>query len=225
MIEIEIERSNIEKLIKENERMIYKLASSFSSSYEDLYQVGVIGLINAYNNFDSSYNVKFSTYAYPFILGEMKKYIRENKSIKISREISYLSTRLDKLIELLSQKYKRMPTTSELSIETGIEEWKIIEALGIKNCVRSLDEPLDTDGKEITLIDTIGDSSKIDNIIDFNDALNSLDEDERKIISARYFDDKSQSEVAQIIGFSQAKVSRKEQNGLCKLKDYYKISA
>ena len=82
--------------------MIYKLASSFSvSSKEDLYQVGVIGLINAYNSYDPSYGTKFSTYAYSFILGEMKKYVRENKGIKVNRELAYLSSRLDKLIELL----------------------------------------------------------------------------------------------------------------------------
>ena len=104
-------------MLEENKKLIYKLASSFSSTNkEDLFQVGVIGLINAYNNFDSSYNVKFSTYAYSFIIGEMKKYIRENKSIKVNREISYLSSRLEKLIELLTQKYKRIPTTKVVKL-------------------------------------------------------------------------------------------------------------
>ena len=87
------------EVVKDNEKMIYKLASSFStSSVDDLFQVGVIGLINAYNNYNPSYGTKFSTYAYTFILGEMKKYIRENKGVKVSREISYLSSRLDRLI-------------------------------------------------------------------------------------------------------------------------------
>lgn len=202
--------------------MIYKLASSFSNTNkEDLFQVGVIGLINAYNNFDESYNIKFSTYAYPFILGEMKKYIRENKSVKISREVSYLSSRLDKLIELLTQKYKRMPTTKELSNETGIEEWKIIEALGIKNCIKSLDTPIKNDEKEITLLDVIKNNNDFEREVEFKDLLDTLDNEEKSIIENRYFNDKSQSEVALLTGYSQAKVSRKEQKILCKLRNYY----
>jgi len=203
--------------------MIYKLARSFStSSVEDLFQVGVIGLINAYNSYDSTRGTKFSTYAYTFILGEMKKYVRENKGVKVNREITYLSSRLDKLIELLCQKYKRMPTTEELSYETGIDEWKIIEALNIRNCVSSLDEPL-VDGQK-TVIDTIADNSKIENDIEFSDMLNTLDEDEKNIIHERYFNDLSQSEVSNITGYSQAKVSRCEKKILCKLKQYYKAS-
>ena len=114
--------------------MIYKLANSISyNNSEDLFQVGVIGLINAYKKFDNKYNTKFSTYAYPYILGEMKKYVRENKGIKISRDLIYLSNRLDKLIYLLCQKYKRMPTSKELSDILEVDEWKVIEALNIKN--------------------------------------------------------------------------------------------
>ena len=160
--------------------MIYKLANSFShDNCEDLFQVGVIGLIQAYYNYDKSYDTKFSTYAYSYILGQMKKYMRENKSIKISRDIQYLTNRLDKLIGLLSQKYKREPTTKELSIETGIEEWKIIEALNTRNCIKSLDEPINNDGKEITMLDiTKNEESRIDNL-EFDELINILDEDEQ----------------------------------------------
>ena len=211
------------EVVEQNQRLIYKLASSFStSSKEDLFQVGVIGLINAYNSYDPNYGTKFSTYAYPFILGEMKKYIRENKGVKVNREIIYLSTKLEKLTLLLCQKYKRMPTTEELSIETGIEEWKIIEALNIRNCVSSLDEPL-IDGKN-SVIDVIPNNQKIDESIEFNDMLNLLDEDEKNIINERYFNDKSQEEVSIITGYSQAKVSRCEKKILCKLRNYYKVS-
>lgn len=210
-------------VVKENERLIYKLARSLSSSsVEDLFQVGVIGLIKAYNSYDTNYDTKFSTYAYTFILGEMKKYIRENKSVKVSREITYLSSRLDKLIELLCQKYKRIPTTEELSIETGIDEWKIIEALNIRNCVGSLDEPL-VDGKK-SVIDMIPSNSKIDDDLEFKDMLDSLDEEERSIINERYFNDRSQAELSSLTGYSQAKVSRCEQKILCKLRDYQKAS-
>lgn len=218
-----IERSELETLIENNKKMIYKLANSFSgNNIDDLYQVGVIGLINAYNNYNKDYNVKFSTYSYTYILGEMKKYIRENKSIKISREIQYLSNRLDKLIELLMQKYKRMPTTKELSIETGLDEWKIVEALSIKNCIKSLDEPVKTDEKEITMLDVISDNNNFEDDIEFKELLNTLNDEERSIIENRYFNDKSQSEVALLTGYSQAKVSRKEEKILIKLRNYYR---
>lgn len=209
------------EVIKSNEKMIYKLASSFSEYLkEDLYQVGVIGLINAYKSYNKEYNTKFSTYAYPFILGEMRKYIRENNGIKVNREITYLCSRLDKLIELLCQKYKRMPTTYELSLETNIDEWKIIEALNLRNCVSSLDEYMYD--KNTSLIDVIPDKNNIDTQVEVNDIISSLNEEERVIINERYINDKSQKEVSDITGYSQAKISRYEQKILAKLRSRYK---
>ena len=202
--------------------MIYKLANSFSyNSREDLYQVGILGLFNAYRKYDSSLGIKFSTYAYPFILGEMKKYIRENNGIKISRDIIYLSKRLDRLIEILKNKTHRNPTTSELASILEVSEWKIVEALGIRNCIKSLDEYVNDD-ENISYIDTIKESDGIDEI-EFNDMLSTLSDTERKIISEKYFYDKSQSEIASNLGYSQAKVSREEKKILVKLKNYYKV--
>ena len=202
--------------------MIYKLANSFSyNSREDLYQVGRLGLINAYRKYDSSLGIKFSTYAYPFILGEMKKYIRENNGIKISRDIIYLSKRLDRLIEILKNKTHRNPTTGELASILEVSEWKIVEALGIRNCIKSLDEYVNDD-ENISYIDTIKESDGIDEI-EFNDMLSTLSDTERKIISEKYFYDKSQSEIASNLGYSQAKVSREEKKILVKLKNYYKV--
>lgn len=215
----------VDEVVRKHESLIYKLASSFNPVYkEDLYQVGVIGLINAFNNYNPKYNVKFSTYAYPFILGEMKQFIRENKGIKISRELIYLSNRIDKLVELLTQKFKRMPTTSELSMETGIDEWKIIEAIGIRNCVRSIDEPINNDGKELTLEDTLSLGNRFESDVELNEALESLNDDEKIIAMDRFIYDKSQCEVAKTIGYSQAKISRKEQKIIAKIKEYYKAS-
>lgn len=209
-------------IVKDNEKMIYKLARSISiNNIEDLYQVGVIGLINAYNNYDESYNVKFSTYAYTYILGEMKKYIRENNGIKISRDITYLSKRLDKLIELLSQKYKRTPTTYELSIETDIPEWKIIEALNIRSCIKSMDDPIT---ENLTIEDTIKSNDEITEYAIMNEMMEVLNEEEVKIIKDRYFYDKSQTELAKETGYSQAKVSREEKKILQKLRNYYRAS-
>lgn len=212
------------EVVNMHKKMIYKLARSLSTNaLEDLFQVGVIGLIKAYNNYDKTCDTKLSTYAYTFILGEMKKYIRENNGVKVSREISYLSSRLDRLIELLCQKYKRMPTTQELSIETGIEEWKIIEALNLKNCVRSLDEPIKKDS-EVTIIDIIPDFNRVEEKMELDELLGTLNEDEKNFVKERYFNDKSQSELSKITGYSQAKVSREEQKIKSKLMSYYKAS-
>lgn len=202
--------------------MIYKLANNFSyDSKEDLYQVGIIGLINAYKRFDNNLGIKFSTYAYSFILGEMKKYIRENNGINISRDIIYLSKRLDRLIEILANKNNKYPTTSELADILEVSEWKVIEALGIRNCIRSLDEYVN-DNEKISYIDTIKVKDDID-YIEFNDMLNTLSDTERKIINEKYFYDKSQLEIANNLGYSQAKVSREEKKILKKLKNYYKV--
>jgi RNA polymerase sigma factor (sigma-70 family) len=202
--------------------MIYKLANNFSyDSKEDLYQVGIIGLINAYKRFDNNLGIKFSTYAYSFILGEMKKYIRENNGINISRDIIYLSKRLDRLIEILANKNNKYPTTSELADILEVSEWKVIEALGIRNCIRSLDEYVN-DNEKISYIDTIMVKDDID-YIEFNDMLNTLSDTERKIINEKYFYDKSQLEIANNLGYSQAKVSREEKKILKKLKNYYKV--
>lgn len=181
----------------------------------------MIGVIKAYENFNPEYGTKFSTYAYSSILGEMRKYIRENNGIKISRETLYLKSRLDKLITLLYQKYHRMPTTEEISNETGIEEWKIIEALNLKNCIKSLYDPLAIDA-DITILDTVADSISNESTLELEEMLETLNNDEKRIISERYFNDKSQSEVADIMGFSQAKVSRFEQKILTKLRNYQK---
>ena len=151
----------------------------------------------------------------------MKKYIRENNGIKISRDIIYLSKRLDRLIEILKNKTHRNPTTSELASILEVSEWKIVEALGIRNCIKSLDEYVNDD-ENISYIDTIKESDGIDEI-EFNDMLSTLSDTERKIISEKYFYDKSQSEIASNLGYSQAKVSREEKKILVKLKNYYKV--
>lgn len=143
----------------------------------------------------------------------MKSYIRKNRGIKISRDISYLSSRLNKLTELLTQKYRRFPTVSELSNETNIPEWKIIEALGIRNCIQSIDNELPLMG-----------STSIDGNLELEDMFSTLDSHERRIISERYFQDKSQNEVAVSMGFSQAKVSRYEKKIIKKLRNYFKTS-
>lgn len=193
--------------------LIHSLTHYFEGykNKEDLYQVGIIGLIEAYNKFDDSYNVKFSTYAYKYILGEMKKLVREDKGIKISRNITKLNYQIEKAKTILSQKLCREPNISELSEFLEIEEYEIIEALKTINIMQSIDEPINDEGKEVTLHDVVSDNSMdLNTLIAFKEELNNLTPFERELINRRYIDDLSQSEVANILGLTQVKVSREE---------------
>lgn len=216
----------IHDAVLNNENLIHSIVNRFRNyiSKEDLYQVGAMGIINAYNNFDSSKGVKFSTYAYFYILGEIKKYVREDKGIKISRDIANLGSKIERVKEILTQKYNRVPNVKELSMYLEIEEKKIVEALETKNYIRSLDEVINDDGKDLTLSDVIYVEERYDKLdfINLNDGIKALGEKEKSIIRNRYFEDRTQSETANILGISQVQVSRVEQKALSELKNYYK---
>ena len=200
--------------IEEYSNLILSLTHYFEGykSKEDLFQVGIIGLIEAYNRFDERFGAKFSTYAYPYILGEMKKLVREDRGIKISRNITKLNIQIEKAKLILVQKLLREPTINELSCFLEIEEDKIIEALKTINILQSLDEPITKDGKELTYHDTISDNKMdLDILLAFKHELNSLSSFEKELINKRYIEDLTQSEVAREFGITQVKVSRSEQ--------------
>ena len=144
---------DIETLIMENKNLIYSITKYFDNykNKEDLFQSGVLGLLAAYKNFDSSYNIKFTTYAYPYILGEMKKLVREDKNIKISRDIIKLNSKIEQTRNMLMQKFLRPVTNKELADYLEIDEYLISEALNSSNPIMSIDEPICMDTKEITL--------------------------------------------------------------------------
>ena len=193
--------------------LIYSLTHYFEGykNKEDLYQVGIIGLIEAYQKYDPNYNVKFSTYAYPYILGEMKKLVREDKGIKISRSITNLNNKIDKAKNILSQRLNREPSIYELANFLEVSEEEIIEALKTINIMQSIDEPINSEGKEMTLHELISDNSMdLDTLIALKQELNNLTPYERDIITKRYIEDLSQSEVAKILDITQVKVSREE---------------
>ncbi|MDD2392164.1 MAG: sigma-70 family RNA polymerase sigma factor [Bacilli bacterium] len=212
----------MDNLIEENSKLIYSLAHSFKNyqSKEDLYQVGCMGLIKAYKNYVPNDNTKFTTYAYPYILGEMKKQVREDKGIKISREINKLSLRIEKANILLSQKLMRDPTTKELSDLLEIDEGLVIECLKSKNCLFSLDETISDLGKDTNLYDVISkEDVDINTLIMLKEEINNLSEEQRKIITLRYLNDMTQAEVSNELGMSQVQISRKEQKVLTKLRN------
>ena len=213
----------MEDLIRENSNLIYSVTKYFEryGNKEDLYQAGCIGMMLAYKNYDSNQNVKFTTYAYPYILGEMKKLVREDKTIKISRGLQMLNLKIERATILLAQQFMREPTVMEIADYLEVPEYMVAEALGSTKSICSIDEPIVRDGKEVTLHDTIGqiDMATRDDLLALKEELSNLTPFERELIEKRYMEDLTQQQTAQILGMSQVQVSRKEQKVLCKLKD------
>ena len=206
----------LKELIINNQNLIYSIASKFKGDKEDLFQAGCLGLIDAYQKYDSNYNTKFTTYAYPFIMGEMYKYVLGDKNIKLSPEIVKLNLAIKKAEDYLTQKFKRGPTDIELSSFLEIPVYKLVET---RNCYQTLS--LDDDTNESSLYDFVSsDDVSKDDLILLKDALNRLEAKEKELIIKRYFYNKTQQEVANELGINQVKVSREEGKVLTKLKKY-----
>ena len=163
-------------------------------------------------------NCKFTTYAYPYILGEMRRLVREDKGLKISREITKLNLKIEKAYVLLTQKLMKEPSIEEISRFLEIPEFYVSEAILSLNKIKSIDEPVSSEGREFTLQDVIGKRENIDELIMLRESLTSLNNEEKAIINNRYMKDYTQSETSKLVGMSQVQVSRKEQKVLKKLK-------
>ena len=212
---------DITELIIENEGLIYKIINKYRNYFEieDLYQVAVMGLIKASKTYNSEYGAKFTSYAYPFILGEVIKYINEYRNIKISKENAKLYSKILKAIEILSQKLMKIPSNYELSLFLEIDE-KIIENVLMSNMtVESLDRIISQDGKDLELYNKFGYCDATIENYPLLSELEKLSPIERAIIEARYYENMSQSEVGQNLGMYQVEVSRREKKILSKLKD------
>ncbi|MBQ2946499.1 MAG: sigma-70 family RNA polymerase sigma factor [Bacilli bacterium] len=210
----------ITNLIMNNERLIYSIANYFKNynSKEDLYQAGCLGLITAYKKYNPNMNSKFTTYAYPYILGEMRKLVREDKGLKISREITKLNLKIEKAYVLLTQKLMKEPSVEEIARFLEIPEFYVAEAILSLNKIKSIDEPVNDEGRDFTLQDVIGKSENIDELIMLKELIQGLNNEEKAIIDNRYMKDYTQSETSKLVGMSQVQVSRKEQKVLQKLK-------
>lgn len=203
-------------------KYIYSIMKRFKNyaSKEDLYQAGYMGLINAFQNYDSSYGAKFTTYAYPYILGEMYKLVSEDKNIKVSSNINKLSKQIEKATSLLTQKYERYPTTKELATFLELKEIDIIECLKATNPVISTDSLINTDDNNLTLIDTISSPDiDINTLVNIKDALNKLNKQERFIIESN-LNNYTQEQIANMLGVNQVKVSRELTKIKTKIKSY-----
>jgi len=212
---------NLGEIIIENEGLIYKIINKYRNYFEldDLYQVAVMGLIKASKSYNSEYGAKFTSYAYPFILGEVIKYINEFRNIRVSKDSMKLYMKILKAIEVLSQKLMKIPSNYELSLFLEIDE-KIIEDVLIANTnVESLDRIISQDDKNLELYNKFGycDSS-IENYPLISE-LDKLSPIERAIIQARYYENMSQSETGATLGLYQVEVSRRERQILSKLKN------
>lgn len=216
---------NITDIILENQGLIYGIINKYKNyfEFEDLYQVAIMGLIKAYKNYQDIYNTKFTSYAYPYILGEVIKYVNEYRSIKLSKNNKLLYSKILKAREVLSQKLMKEPSNYELSLFLEIDEDTINEVIISNMAMDSLDRIIFEDGKNFYLYDKLGYvDMNIENYSLLRE-IENLDEEERQIIIGRYYQDMSQKEVGDSLGMYQVEVSRKEKKILQKLKD--KISA
>jgi len=208
--------------IEKYSKLIYAVAHTFSwyPDKEDLFQAGYKGLMVASTNFDPTKGVKFSTYAYPFIWGEMNKWVTEDKNIKLGRNYRKLKLQIEKAKILLEQQLMREPSTYELSYYLNISESELIEAMRMISTI-SLDSVISDEGKELTLYDTVPSKGMdIDTLTAFKEELSRLTPFEKSLIEARYLNDMSQQEVASLFGMSQVQVSRQEK----KIKEKIKMN-
>ena len=186
---------------------------------DDLFQVGCIGLIKAIEHFDLSYEVKFSTYSVPMILGEVKRYLRDNNSVRIARSIKDIAYKSLKKKEELTAIYGKEPTIGEIAKALGFTEYEVTNALDSLKDAISMFEPIYNDGGDtIYLEDQLEDKKNshysLETKIALRDALEKLKEKERYVLTSRYFIGKTQMELAQEIGISQAQISRLEKSGI-----------
>lgn len=211
----------LDKLVSDNMLLVYKLAHRYKSKYvefEDLISTGTVGLIKAIKQFDTKYEVEFSTYAVPLILGEIRRFFRDDGIIKISRNTKELAKRIDDARLLLENKFHRDAKIEEIAayLEVGVED--IILAMDANNYPLSLDAPLDEDN--MTLKDVVG-VEEMDQLtkMDLENALSKLDKKEQLFVKLRFFDEMKQADLAKRFSCSQVQISRKEKKILQKLKE------
>ena len=218
-----------EELINGNLKLVLSVLKSFSGrvdNLDDLFQVGVIGLIKAIDNFDLDHEVRFSTYAVPMILGEIKRYLRDNSSLRVSRSIKDLAYKALKVKDELTFKENKEPTTLEIAERLHIPEWEVVQALNSLKDTVSMFEPIYNDGGDVIyLADQLSNDESVYDLetkIALRNALQQIKEKEKYIILQRYMMGRTQTELAEEIGISQAQISRLEKNGLAKIKKLIK---
>lgn len=217
-----------DKFIQGNLRLVLSVIQRFSNRGEnpdDLFQVGCIGLIKALDNFDTSHGVKFSTYAVPMIIGEIRRYLRDNNSIRVSRSMRDLAYKSLQAREALASRLQREPTVMEIADELGAKREDVVMALeSIQEPVSLFELVFHDDGDAIYVMDQVQDTKNTDvkwiENLSLSEAMKKLTPRERHILNMRFFEGKTQMEVAKEISISQAQVSRLEKNALKYMRKY-----
>lgn len=215
-----------EKLIVENMGLIWSIVRRFAGrgvEHEDLFQIGSIGLIKAVDKFDTSFDVKFSTYAVPMIAGEIKRFLRDDGMIKVSRTMKEIAYKAYLAKEEFEKVHMREPTLMEISEEISIPAEDLVMAMDASMEIESLNKVIyQGDGNDISLMDKLTDESdkeeEVMNKILLQEMINCLDKKEQKVIAMRYFEDKTQAQIAKEFGVSQVQISRMEKKILEKMK-------
>ncbi len=220
------DRAARETLVNGNLRLVLSVVQKFSSRGEnpdDLFQVGCIGLIKAIDNFDPSFDVKFSTYAVPMIIGEIRRYLRDNNALRVSRSMRDTAYKAMQSREKLTAQLLREPTPAEIAKDIGMEEYPVVQALESIVEPVSLYEPVYSDGGDtIYVMDQVGDTLTDRDWVDeltIRESIQGLSDREKKILSLRFLAGRTQTEVAGEIGISQAQISRLEKNAIAKIKN------
>ncbi len=217
-----------EKFIQGNLRLVLSVIKRFNNrgeNIDDLFQVGCIGLIKAIDNFDLSHNVRFSTYAVPMIIGEIRRYLRDNNSIRVSRSLRDIAYKALQVRDQLINKNSKEPTVTEIAQELDLPREEVVFALDAIQDPISLFEPIYNDGGDaIYVMDQVSDEKNQDETwlegIALREAISKLNQREKLILTLRFFEGRTQMEVAEEIGISQAQVSRLEKTALNQMRKH-----
>lgn len=205
------------QLIQNNSPLIKSIIKRFKDKgieYDDLYQIGCIGFLKAINNFNSDFNVKFSTYCVPMVIGEIKRFMRDDGAIKVSRALKSLNLQINKYMNAYMGEHQDKPTIEQIAKHFNVDEQEVILAMDSARMPVSLYSPIDDDSENLSIIDRVeGEVNEGEAMLDnlaLKDVIKRLDERDRKIIMLRYYFDKTQSEIAKELNISQVQVSRLE---------------
>lgn len=211
-------------LVEKNIRLVWSVVQRFMNrgyDPDDLFQIGSIGLIKSIDKFDLSYDVRFSTYAVPMIIGEIQRFLRDDGSVKVSRSLKEVGNKIRKKKDELTKQFGRSPTINEIADALEISPEDVVHAQEASKAPHSIHETVfENDGDPITLLDQIADNdSNWFDKLSLEEAIRDLNERERLILYLRYYKDKTQSEVAERLGISQVQVSRLEKKILYEMKN------
>lgn len=214
-----------EKLISFNSPLIKSIVKRYLNKgieYDDLYQLGAMGFVKAINNYDTSFNVKFTTYAVPMIAGEIKRFLRDDGTIKVSRSIKYLAVQIKNFINEYLKTHHNQPSVELISKSLNIETNDVVLALEANTSPLSLNDKVNDSSDAPQIIDKVSDNFSLENLnnkLALRELISSLSSREKQIIIMRYYLDKTQGEIAKELGVSQVQVSRIENKILCNMKD------